>query len=617
MVEAIKKGKVTFKTIRIRQKEPFHAQRYSLLLYSAAFLISLVLVLRFAREIFALPNADLIAWDQAARADETVRLAKEAYHFQIDKFIIHLLSLNWWPPLLPLILFPFVLILGPSFPAIVTPSFIAFPFVVVSLLFLYKNLDKKETKNEILGCSIVFVLALTSPLLLSSSSWVMLEIYGVLLTYLCFGYYFQARHYDRIISYKICAIFVFLLWTLKYNYGLFASLALLFCEVYRNRAWLRHQFFSPRTLRMLSRPLFYPAYALLFLILLITLTHGRTIQLLGFRLSVHNIYNPLMFLYQYLFIIFILALKKKWPDIKPYLKAGQKELLLWAVLPTGIFMALPDKIKAIIKNFEAGRRLESRLSFEPFLFYLRSIGKDYSLLFSIGILTLVLLLVGFLRIKKAPLGIRFLLLFFSLGTISLSLTFNLLESRYIATFIPCLWIISAWVIDSVLGPLPRKPKIALALVIILAACFLSFFSPLLIEKAKEHGARYAPVFRKFIDPVIQRTENAQSVFISGTEDLGFHLLLKWKLEASHFKQKSFKLDLDGMTIEAFQNLIVQAKIDTVVLFIVERSEREALLKERQEILLNSKNYRFAGEEYHKEPEPLHILFFNKIVGRHL
>jgi hypothetical protein len=596
------------------QKELFHKQKYSLLIYSAAFLISLVLTLRFAREIFALPNADLIAWDQAARADEAVRLAKEGYYFQIDKFIIHVFSLNWWPPLLPLILFPFILILGPSFPALVIPSFIAFPFVVVSLLFLYKNLDEKETKNKILGGSIVFALALTSPLLLSSSSWVMLEIYGVLLTYLGFGFYFQARHRDRIISYKICAICVFLLWTLKYNYGLFASLALLFFEVYRNRAWLRHQLFSPRTLRVLGRPIFFPAYALLFLILVIVLTHGRTIHLLDFRLAVQNIYNPLMFLYQYLFIISIIMFKKKWPEIKSYLKAGQKELLLWAALPVGIFMALPDKIKAIIKNFEAGRRLESRLSFEPFLFYLRSIGKDYSLFFSIGILTVVLLMIGLLRIKKAPLGIKFLLLFFSLGYISLSLTFNLLESRYIVTFIPCLWIISAWVIDFILGPLPHKHKIALALVIILGACSLSFFSPLLINKAKEQPCgRHDPIFRKFIDPVIQISEKAQYVLISGTEDLGFHLLLKWKLEVNHFKQKFFKLDLDQMTTEAFQNLIAQAKIDTVVLFIVERSKRKTLFRTWQEIILSSKNYKFAGDEYHKEPEPLHILFFKKVM----
>jgi hypothetical protein len=292
------------------QRELFHKQKYLLLIYSAAFLISLVLILRFAREILALPNADLIAWDQAARADEAVRLAKEAHYFQIDKFIIHVFSLNWWPPLLPLILFPFILILGPSFLATVIPSFITFPFVAVSLLFLYKNLDEEETKNKILGFSIVFALALTSPLLLSSSSWVMLEIYGILLTYLGLGFYFQARHCDRIISYKICAIFVFLLWTLKYSYGLFVSLVLLLFEVYRNRTWLRHRLFSPRILRFLCRPMFLPAYALVFLILLIALTHGRKINLPGFRLSVRNIYNPLMFLYQYVFIIFIIIFKK-------------------------------------------------------------------------------------------------------------------------------------------------------------------------------------------------------------------------------------------------------------------------------------------------------------------
>jgi hypothetical protein len=182
-----------------------------------------------------------------------------------------------------------------------------------------------------------------------------------------------------------------------------------------------------------------------------------------------------------------------------------------------------------------------------------------------------------------------------------------------ATFIPCLWIISAWVSDFILGALPQKHKIALAIIITFATFSLSLFSPILINKAKEQPcARHDSIYRELIDPVIQMSENAQYVLISGTEDLGFSLLLKWKLEVSHFKQKFFKLDLDLLTTEAFQNLIVQAKIDTVVLFIVERSKRKALLKKRQEILLSSKNYKLASEEFHTEPEPLHILFFKKV-----
>lgn len=582
------------------------------LIYLGAFIVSSVLTFRFAREILTLPNADLIAWDQAARADEAVRLAKEIYHFQIGQFIFHVLSLNWWPPALPLIMFPFSLILGPSFSALVLPIFMAFPLTVVSLLFLYRNLDGAGEKNKILGFSIVFFLALTSPFLLSSSSWVMLEIHGILLTCLCLGFYFRARREERMISYKICAILVFLLWTLKYSYGLFVLVVFLFFELSRNWAWFHRQLFSFRTLRFLIRPLVFPAYLLLLVILFIMISPGKELRCFGVALSIGNIYNPLMYLYLYLFGVFLFLLKKNWLRIKAHLRTGQRELLLWGMLPTGLFIALPDKIKAIIKNFEAGRRGESGFSFDPLLYYLRSIGKDYSIFFPVGIIVIFLCFIGLLKIKKAPLGVRFLLLFFSLGCISLSLTFNLVESRIIAIFVPGLWIISAWTADSLFLDWPKKYRIALAVGISFIAFCLALFSPLLLNKAKKQPcARHASAFRKLIDPVIQMSRDTHYVYVSGSEDLGFSLLLKWKLESSHYKQKFFKIEFSDERTDAFQDLIKNAPSDLVVLFVVEGSERSARLEKWQAILLASENYKLAGEEFLKEPGPVHIIFFRR------
>ena len=448
--------------------------------------------------------------------------------------------------------------------------------------------------------------------MLSSSSWVMLEIHGILLTYLCLGFYFRARRDGRMISYKICAILVFLLWTLKYNYGLFVLVVLLFFELSRNWAWFHQQLFSFRTLRFLIRPVIFPAYLLLSVILFIMISHGEELKCFGVALSISDIYNPLMYLYLYSFGVLLFLFKKNWLKIKAHLKTGQRELLLWGMLPAGIFMALPDKIKGLIKNFEAGRRGASGFSFDPFIYYLRSIWKDYSIFLPVGIIVIVLFIVGLLKIKKAPLGIGFLTLFFSLGYISLSLTFNLIESRFIATFVPCLWIISAWAADSLSRAWPRKYRMAPAVGIFFIAFSLAFFSPLLINKAKQQPcARHASVYRKLIDPVIQMSRDAHLVYVSGSEDLGFSLLLKWKLESSHYKQKLFKVTFSDERTDAFPDLIKNAPNDLVVLFVVEEGERKARLEKWLAILLASENYNLAGEEFFKEPGPIHILFFRR------
>jgi len=46
------------------------------LIYLTSAIVSILLTIRFALVFFAQADADLLSWDQAARADEVVRLAK-------------------------------------------------------------------------------------------------------------------------------------------------------------------------------------------------------------------------------------------------------------------------------------------------------------------------------------------------------------------------------------------------------------------------------------------------------------------------------------------------------------------------------------------------------------
>lgn len=577
--------------------------------------------MRLAKTFFAIPAVDLITWDQAARANEAVQLAKEFSHLQMASFVLHIFRLNWWPPLHPLLIFPFCLIFGPSLIAFVLPSFIAYPLAVFSLLFLYENLSSGRIEDKALGFSVLFSLAVTSPFLLGSATWVMTEVFGIALTCLALGFYFRGRRYPSAGLYKISALLFFLLWTLKYSYGLFAGIILVFLEL--NRSWdvIQSQIFRVRIRAFISKPILFPAYIMILLILWVALTGGARFHWGSIRFSLSGIYNPLMFLYQYLLAVFLVSLKRNWPQIKSSLKFGQRELFLWGALPITIFLAFPDKIKAIIKNFEAGRRVQSEFSFGQIGYYIRSIAEDYSLLFPVGILVLLLLGVVLFKFPSTPLGIRLLIVYFTAGLIYLSFFFNLKESRYLAIFVPALWVSSAWAVESLLGRISRKIKNILAVSILLTTLSVIFLTPLPIRKALDQpwapGSHYPETFRSLIDPVLDLTRDSPRIFISGIQDVALGPLLELKLQISHYRQKSYTAvfkDFDSQddARSTFQNIMAKKETDMIILYVGQKAKSKDFLLAEVNWIKQSGSYELVQENYYREPFPIQLIFFKKI-----
>lgn len=593
--------------------------------YLSSLIVSAILVVRFAAVILKLSNVDLLSWDQAARADEVVRMAQELYRLQLPAFFSHAFSLNWWPPLGFLIFLPFSLILGPSVSSLLIPSFLAFPLVVLSLVYLY-NVCLKEGPSEesIVGLSILFGLAVTCPFLLGSSSWVMLEIFGLLMIYLAFGCYFRARQSNLVSHYRVSGILIFLLWTLKYNYGLFVTVILLVSELKRSRELIREHLFSLRVLRSFLKAVYYPIYILLCLIIFIALTDGMRVVLFGHKISVTNIYNPVLYLYIYSLSIVVWRFGKNWGKILTHLKIGQRELLIWGLLPVAVFLALPDKIKAILKNFEAGQRIESGFSFEGFIFYWRSLSKDYFLFLPLGILILALFIIGLFKIKRGSLCLRCMTLFFFLGYILLSISFNLRESRYFSPFVPALWIVSAWTADHLSISLSRKTKVIAAALISISAVAVSLFSPLVINKAAQQPwapwFRHDESFRSVIDPVLIYAKEAQTLLVLGAQDLDCQSLLAWKLRCSRFKKRDFRLEfVDSNTLrnrqKSSREIGPEATAEIVVIFIVRKGNMENELSQLTHWLKESPAYELMGEESHEAPKSFALLVFRKSSKR--
>lgn len=585
-----------------------------------AVVLAFFLLHRLSGRFFAQPEADLITWDQAARAEEAAGLAKEIRFHQPVKFIGHVLSLNWWPPLHHLIMVLFMLFLGPSLKAVILPSLVAWFFSIFSILFVYKNLSSGNNENRWVGASLLFSLAILSPFLLSSATWAMLEIFGILLTYQAFGLYFKATAKNDSKTMRICGLTVFLLWTLKYNYGLFLSAFLFLSELQRADQLRPRALFSRRRLRLLSSPILYPAYLLSVLIIAVAVSGGIRFRALGVRVSISNLYNPAMYLYQYLFLVALFWVKKRWPQIRGRLRPGQRELLIWGVLPTGAFLFLPDKIKAIIMNFKAGQRVELQTPVKSLYHYVRSVVTDYSLFWPIGLFVLIMLCLALAKWRKTPTSLRLLLAFSFLGFFATSLGFGLQESRYVATFVPALWIVAAWSTGFLLRKAPGQLKKALTLLILVPTALMAMRLPTLIDKAIQQPwapwVHFGIEYRALIESVIRQTRGAQRVLILGASDLGIVPLLSWKMRVAQFEDPGACLVIDPpefvqMRGTNFLEKVALTKYDTVILFIVERGRYERPLCEWSQIFETLDKFRLFNTEFRPTPVPCQILFYGQ------
>jgi hypothetical protein len=586
-----------------------------------AVLLSLVLILRLAQAFFSRPDADLLSWDQAARAGEAVSLAKDLRSLKLGTFVVHVLSLNWWPPLHFMILTFFIVILGPAFPAVILPSLLAYLACAPALFYLYGNLEAENGRTRLFELALLFFFIITSPFLLSSATWAMLEIFGIPLTYLAFGTYFKATRDHDLFAMRLCGLLVFLLWLLKYSYGLFVTFILLAAEISRNRPFR----FSAATERprrpRLLRPWLFPIYGMLGWIVIVAVTGGFRLRGPGFTISATQVYNPMMYLYQYLLLLGLLAAARHWPRFKEKLRPGTAILLLWGALPTALFLALPDKIKAIVQNFEAGRAGSAEGFFARLLGYIRDVITDYSLNWMIGGLVLVLAFGVVMRRKKIPPGLGWQALFLALGFFFTAAGFGLHESRYVAVFVPVIWIMAAWSAGQFVRAFSTSVKTGLTVVMLVFALIFGALSPRLIQKAMRQPwapwAHHGNEIRPVLVSLIQKTQNSRNVLFLGTADLKITALLIWKLRLAHFNTPDLGVDFRDPLAPEDKTFISREELDrgpwdTVVLVVNEESAQRKILAAWADILQNSTAYHRFKEDAFKDPMACRILFFKRI-----
>ncbi len=586
--------------------------------FVAAAALAVVLAVRLAGAWSGHPGSELLSWDQAARAEEAVRLAKEAEFLEAGRFIRHVLSLNWWPPLHTLVAFPFILTLGPTAAAVVLPSLVAFVLAILALIYCYSGLFAAAARGEAVGFAFLLGLAATSPLFLSSATWVMLEVFGTGLTFFGYGAYFRARRTGEPRDYRLCGLVLFALWLTKYYYGLGFGLTLLVFETSRFRHRFRGLPSGAKIYRTLVRPVLFPAYGLLAVIAWIGLTGGGRVSLFGLSFSMTGIYNPATYLYLYTTGAGLLYALKNRRRLAGRLMPGQAALISWGVLPAALFMALPDKVKAVIMNLEAGSRAPSPGFPARSLFYLGSFLRDHSLYIPLGIVVLALALSAALRPRETPLGVRVLAVHCLFGGASLAFGFNLMEGRYIATFVPALWIVAAWALASFAGRFPAGVRTTSAGVLAALAAGWVLFSPYPVRRAVEQPwagwAHHEEAVRRPVESLVEMTRGARQVLMAGTRDTGFGPLIGWRVECEHYRDKDFRLFLGepgpgGMKTDDFRAMLVSGGRDRIVLCLVRGGTGQDRLREWARLLARSGRYRKMGWALLKKPVAMKMIAY--------
>ena len=594
------------------------AKNLKLAVFVAAAALAVVLAVRLAGAWSGHPGSALFSWDQAARAEEAVRLAKEAKFLEAGRFLRHVLTLNWWPPFHTLAAFPFILVLGPTPAAVVLPSLIAFVLTILAVLYCYSGLFASAARGEAVGFAFLFGLAATSPLFLSSATWVMLEIFGMGLTFFGYGAYFRARRTGEARDYRLCGLLFFALWLTKYYYGIGFGLTLLVFETLRFRPRLRGVLSGKNVFRALVRPVFFPAYGLLALVAWIGLTGGGKVSLFGLSASLTGIYNPMSYLYLYAMAVGLLYFRKNRRRLAKSLKPGQVSLVLWGALPAALFMALPDKIKAVIMNLEAGSRTPSPDLAARGIFYLRSFLRDYTLFIPLGAVVLALALSAALRPRETPLGVRVLAVHCLFGGTSLVFGFNLMEGRYIATLVPALWMIAAWVLASAVGRFPAGVRTASAGALAALAAGSILVSPYPVGRAVEQPwagwAHHEEATRRPVESLVEMTRGARHVLMTGTRETGFGPLIGWRVESEHYRDKNFRLSLvdpgpGGMTTDDFRAMFVSGAHDRIVLCLVQGGAGMDRLREWAFLLARSGRYEMLDQALFKEPVAMKAIVY--------
>lgn len=385
-------------------------------------------------------------WDQASHALDAIHFAEALRTVDLQKFLVQLHNSGMWPPVIPLLQAPFLLLFGETYGQV--RDWIAWSAVPTILMVAAVGWRSHRRFGLLVGAWAATLLAV-SPMFLEFCQQEMLEVPGIFLCMVTLFCYLSFLQTSETRYWKATCLSGIILFFAKFNYAVAIMLPIVVCEFCRLPLF-RWQIFSAvwafvRGTRWRSPfSLFVLGY--IFLLFLVEFSGGLHFTAFGRNVTIKRVFgNPIYIL---LGIILIRNLLFNRAQLKSYAlhiwRADEpvRSLLRFDILPAAGWMLYPPFFTTFfIFMFSEKTRLSPFFSLETFTFYPGSWLNDYAPHPLLGIVTLgsVFALLFFWR--KLPLISRFLLAL-TLFNFFMTVSHPNYQTRYLLTTAPLILLVS-------------------------------------------------------------------------------------------------------------------------------------------------------------------------------
>jgi len=466
-----------------------------------------------------------------------VKLAEAVKNLDFISFLVHINGMALWPPAFPIMEFPIFLIFGYDYS--VARAFISILFAFCILAIFLVGSEFENSKGILVGAISVALMCL-SPFCQLFGILIMLEIPGTLLLLLATLFYIKYVKTDSSKYLKLTCIFTVALFFCKYNYGLMWIIPLAINEAWRESLLSRKNIkngFS-RLIQFGRNKPFFATFLIMYVcfLLSIIISGGFIWHIVGQKISVTSLGNPVYFLIIILIIRFLIKPKRNIAlvrNIWQQLEQKYRLFFLIVVLPIFVWMLVPTHIKgffSFVQNRSSGLPFFSE---DNLLFYFRTFIEQYSTSEVIGLIVLTLSIIPLFFLNKYFPQNRIIYLVLATGLI-VSVLHSYKLPRFFFTVAPFVWLVCAHSFTNILEFVSRRLKLNTISSIIyplLTFVSLAFVSFIGIDskrlESKFINYTVSENTRPLLDIISNTAENSKGTVILGYWNRLSPGLVKW------------------------------------------------------------------------------------------
>lgn len=383
-------------------------------------------------------------WDQASHALDAIHFSQAFRDLSPSKFLVQLHNSAMWPPVIPLLQAPFLMIFGENFG--VVRSWVAWSAIPAVLSVFAVGVISHRRFGWLVGALGATLLAV-SPYFLEFCLQEMMEVPGTFFFMLTLFFYIRYLNDGKARDWQLTCLSGIVLFFCKFNYAVMVMLPIMVCEFcYKPafRAMIGQALGRFRRDVRWRSPFTIFVFAYIAFLVYVQKV-GIHFEIGGQRVMIERaLGNPTYFLIALLIIRNAIVNR---PLLKDYIReiwtADEpiRSFLRFCVLPALVWLSYPAFFTTFfIFMFSEKTRQSSFWSMETLTYYPGAFLERYSAHPLIGILTLAALVVLLAFWKKLPRVSRFLVAITTFNFL-LTITHPNYQARYLLTTVPILFLL--------------------------------------------------------------------------------------------------------------------------------------------------------------------------------